>query len=204
MDNKNLVENFWNFKHTNDDKDSLSGCGYDETIEFLKLNDFIKENINVLEVGVGLGYVTKGLFEQNIKVSAIDISDIALQRVEEYCENIYSLNDLEKLPTDYFDIIICNNVIQHVPSDILYTELREFMRSLKPNGMFAVEFVSSDSFEDNGMNPIYEDVIAGRLCRTPRFIETLIDDFGGECSLVFDNKIQVGFLTGHHVFHITK
>jgi len=195
---------FWEYKHRIKDNDSLSGCGYDETIDFLKIRDCINIGCNVLEIGVGLGYVTNGLYENGANVSAVDISDLALSNVAKYCEKIYNVKELSNLPTNYYDVIICNNVVQHVPTDLLIEELKEIMRSLKDDGILAIEFVSSDTFEDNGLNPTLENIQTGRLCRKPNFIENIIKTFGDKCKLVFDRKIDVFIIKGHHVFHVRK
>jgi SAM-dependent methyltransferase len=200
----NDIKNFWEDKHKIEDVAALSGCLYDETIDFLDLRAYIKSEINVLEVGVGLGYVTKGLFDNNMKVTALDISDVSLEKVNPYCENVYNTKDIHNLPIDYFDIIICNNVVQHVTTDVLIEELKEIIRSLKIDGVFAVEFVSSDGFEDNGVNPHIEEIKNGGLCRTPIFLEKLIKDAGGKCELVFDKEVDIGIVKGHHVFHVRK
>ena len=184
--------------------EALSGCQYDETIDFLKVRDRIKPNINVLEVGVGLGYVTKGLYDNKTNVSCLEISDIGAERVKSYCEKVYTVNNLEKLPTDYFDVIICNNVIQHVPTDILVEELKEVMRSLKTGGVFAIEFVSNDVIEDTGISPSLGVVKNGGCCRTPKYLEKLLEKFGGKCELVFTNVVDFDIVKGHHVFHVKK
>lgn len=198
------IEIFWDNCHDKNIVESLSGCQYDETIDFLKLRSYIKPGINVLEMGVGLGYVTKGLYEDGMKVTALDISTIALERVNNYCEDIYLTGDLDKLQSDYFDIIICNNVIQHIPTDILIVELKEIIRSLKTGGVFAVEFVSNNMVEDTGINPSLGVIKNGGCCRTPKYLEKLIEKIGGKCELVFTRPVDFDVVQGHHVFHVVK
>lgn len=199
-----LAKDFWDEQHKIEEISTSSGCQYDETIDFLQIRENIVGKLNVLEIGVGLGYVTRGLKEAGMNVSAVDVSVLSLNKIKDYCENIYSIDELNKLPSNYYDIIICNNVVQHITTNLLIGELREFMRSLKPGGIFAVEFVSSDMFDDNGINPDFDDIRAGRLCRTPGFLEDILNQFGGRCKLVFDKKINISVLRGHHVFHVIK
>jgi SAM-dependent methyltransferase len=200
----NQIENFWNKCHDENVVASLSGCRYEETIEFLKVTPLVFSGATVLEVGVGMGYVTQGLFNSGLKVSSLDISPVALERVRPFCEALYNTDNLGFLPSYYFDLIICNNVVQHVPTDTLVLEIKEIMRSLKFGGVMAVEFVSSDLFQDNGANPPLESIKGGVLCRTPEFLENIFNAFGGECRLVFDKKISIDILRGHHVFHVKK
>ncbi len=198
------ILDFWNKNHLNEDISVLSGVKYDETIDFLKIRKFLKKGCKVLEIGVGLGYVTEQLFKNGMIVSAVDLSNIALNKVKKYCENVYNINELSELPSNYFDIIICNNVVQHVPTNLLIDELKQFIRSLKTEGVFAIEFVSSDLSNDTGISPEINDIQAGRLCRTPIYLESIFNNFNSKCLLVFDNKINIGILRGQHVFHVTK
>jgi SAM-dependent methyltransferase len=206
MDDLNLkLKDSWSNAHKSETFTSrLSGCEYDETINFLKLNDYIKSGLCVLEIGVGYGFVTKGLYDNGIKVSAVDISEVGLERVKNYCENVYIVDEINKLPSDYFDIIICNNVIQHVPTLILLDELKEFMRSLKKDGIFAIQFISSDKFYDNGINATHDDAFCGRLCRTVECMESMFQLFDGKCKMVYGVQLVNLYPTGCHVFHVKK
>ena len=200
----NQVKDFWNENHRAENVDVLSGVSYDTTVTFLKINPVLKDGATVLEVGVGLGYVTEGLFSRGMRVTAIDISEVGLERVKKFCESTYTINNISNIPSDYFDIIICNNVIQHIPTDLLIVELREIIRSLKKGGMFAFNFVSSDISEDTGINPTLCDVRAGRLCRNPDYLKRIISELGAKCEIVFSTEINISILRGHHVAHVTK
>lgn len=199
-----INNDFWETKHIEGDINALSGCEYKETLDILKMTGRIKDTDVVLEIGVGLGYSVKELHRRNIKVSAVDISDSALRRVEGYCEKTYLVDQLNELPTDYFDVILCVNVIQHIPTKELNEEMREIMRSLKTGGIFAVEFVSSDAFEDNGENCSVGDAQAGRLCRSPKFLENIFKKNYGKCELVFSKSIEHVLIDSYHIFHVTK
>lgn len=198
------IKNFWNHCHIENIAASLTGSPYTATITALKLEDYIKPNINILEIGVGLGYVTEGLYKDKLNVSCLDISDIALARVGKYCEKTYSIKQLAELPSEYFDVIICVNVVQHVPTDLLVEELNHCVRSLKGTGIFAIEFVSNNTLEDTGINPSLSAVKGGVCCRTPKYLEKLIKDAGGYCEMVEDVKCSSDIITGCHVFHVRK
>lgn len=204
MDINHNVKNFWETKHKVKDKAALSGCFYEETIDFMCLNAYVSKGKRVLEVGVGLGYVTKGLFEVEALVSALDISDTSLERIKDYCEALYTLDELYSLPTDCFDVIICNNVVQHISTDLLTEELKVLINSLNKDGVFAVEFVSNKGFSDNGQEPSVEEIKNGGLCRSPEFLESLINDVGGKCETVFSKEVDLGIVQGHHVLHIRR
>lgn len=198
------IKEFWETKHKIGDVAALSGCFYDETIDFLRLRDYISPGVSVLEVGVGLGYVTKGLFNAGVLVSALDISDLSLEKVRGWCVSTFNISDLTTLPFNHFDAIICNNVVQHVPTDFLVKELEALFNSLKSTGVLALEFVSNDKFDDNGVSPSLSNIQNGGLCRTPKFIGDIINMLGGISTIVFDKKVDLGIVQGHHVVHITK
>ena len=212
------IESFWQHMHRTKDVPHLSGCRYEETIDFLHLNDYIIPGAAVLEVGVGLGYVTKGLYEAKMNVSALDISDEALKEVEHYCDkNVYNAMDLiysteNILPTDHFDVIICNNVVQHIPTNDLKDELPWLIDSLKPDsGVFAVEFVSNDKEEDMGEEPTMSAVENGGLCRSPVFFKEFLNcsnwknsKFELKFKPVVNDIVDKGIVKGHHVFHVRK
>ncbi len=199
------AKQFWETCHRNDSVPHLSGVQYDKTMDFLRLHDYIQPGIKVLEIGVGLGYVTQALYENGITTSAIDISDAAIARVSEYCENTYTIENIRQLPSDYFDVILCINVVQHIPTDLLRTELRHFIRALKKTGTFALQFVSNTKTEDLGANATMADIKSGTLCRSPSFMSAMIETLGGKSEPVYEcNGLKNGKVNGVHVFHIQK
>lgn len=202
------IQAYWEEVHRQNHLGALSGCSYEETIFFLKVKPI--KGQKVLEIGVGLGYVTKGFKDNGIDVSALDISEFALNRVKGYCENLYLVDDIEKLPSDYFDIIICQNGIQHIPTYLLDIELPNIIRSLKATGVFSMEFISSNIAEDTGIElTVHPEIIwdntIGCYCRTPAYLEKLINKYGGDCKLVYDYHGDIEeYIKGCHIFHVTK
>ena len=199
------IESFWNNSHSVKNKSDLSGCGYDETIDFLQVRPWCITGNHALEIGVGLGYVTKGFYDNSITISALDISKIGLARVKNYCEFLFTPADLEKIPSNYFDCIICHNVVQHVPTDVLKEELKHCIRSLKPGGVFAVEFVSMlDTIDDSwNYNYAYSGNGLPGFYRSPKYLEKIINELGGVCKMIVDNRYENG-IKGCHVFHIRR
>lgn len=194
------MKDFWEYKHTIKNVKSLTGAQYDDTIQFLLLEQYMNPSIKILEVGCGLGYVTEGCSKIG-DVSVVDISTVALDRVKDFCEATYLSDDTANLPTDYFDVIICNNVVQHIPDEALNRELEDIIRSLKPGGIFALEFVSSDK-DDIEFSTKYAE--SGFLCRSSHYMHDLISNFGGKSTEVLEKVVNVPPVTGCHVFHITK
>ena len=80
-------QEFWEYQHKLDNVRTLSGCAFDDTVDFLNVQDLLVPNIHVLEIGCGLGYVTEG-FSKIAKISVLDISKTALDRVKPFCETV--------------------------------------------------------------------------------------------------------------------
>jgi 2-polyprenyl-3-methyl-5-hydroxy-6-metoxy-1,4-benzoquinol methylase len=201
MDNN---QTFWEQQHNIGNVRTLSGCTYEDTVDFLNVKDLIFPGMRVLEIGCGLGYVTQG-FSEKVKISVLDISQTALDRVRSMCENVYHINDVETLPTNYFDLIICHNVVQHVPTASLRVELANTIRSLKDSGTFAIEYVWANDIEDNGVNfePLW--ATAGHLCRSDKFMMDLVQELGGTCKISRTNSVpRHKKIHGLTVLHITK
>ena len=197
-------QNFWEYQHSIDNVRSLSGCTYDATVDFLNVKDLIFPNMQVLEIGCGLGYVTQE-FAKTAKISVVDISCTALDRVRPWCEKVYLVDDINTLPSDYFDLIICHNVVQHVPTDVLQIELANAIRSLKSTGTFAVEYVWNNNFEDNGVDYHPSLATAGRLCRSDKFMIELITNLGGVCEIACTNPVpRHKLIHGLTVLHVKK
>ena len=195
---------FWEQQHLRNYKPTLSGCTYGDTIRFLQLSPYITQDARVLEVGVGLGYVTQELKMVTAGVWALDITEEALRKVSPYTRRGYLLENIVELPTDFFDVIICHNLIQHVKTDVLREELSHLIRSLKPEtGVFAIEFVSGNVHEDTGAWG-KDEYSAGNYLRSVRFMTSLVEELGGQSTLVVSNSCLIGEVTGCHLLHIRK
>jgi len=120
------------------------------------------------------------------------------------------VSEIDQMPEDYFDVIICHNGIQHIPTFLLEVELKHLIRSLKSGGVFALEFISSPLAEDTGVDiehlrHLGLDSNIGCYCRTPRYLEAMINKYGGICKLVYDYNADIAEnITGCHIFHVTK
>lgn len=177
--------NFWNKCHIDQNGMGLTGSQYDDTINFLKINDYINNNIKLLEFGVGMGFTLRELNKRGVRVSGVDVSEIALECVKSFCENTYIVDDIDKLPTNYFDIIIYYNVVQHIPTNYLINEFKHSLRSLKNEGLMAIQFTSSPYYIDAGLDATTNQ--GQTFFRTKEYMETLINNLGGTCDLVYDS-----------------
>lgn len=199
------LRDFWQQQHQQKNRGSLSGCSLDDTVDFLQLQGLCKPGARFLEIGVGLGYVTRGLATMG-SVSAVDISEHALQSVQSVCEHVWQADRIHELPNNLFDVAICHNVAQHVPTDMLRHELTHVIRSLRPDGILALEYVWHDDHEDTGQDPEVAACRGGYLCRSDRFMTDMIAQLGGQGRVVHRHRIQHGKnkINGVSVMHIQK
>jgi SAM-dependent methyltransferase len=195
---------FWEYQHAQDNVRTLSGCAFDDTVDFLNVRDLLVPDMHVLEIGCGLGYVTEG-FSKIANISVLDISKTALERVQSFCEAVYHIDNVESLPIDYFDLIVCHNVVQHVPTESLTIELKHAIRSLATTGTFAVEYVWANGIDDDGVKFEPSWATAGHLCRSDKFMMDLVNKLGGTCKISRTNPVAAHRkIHGLTVLHIQK
>jgi len=209
----------WDDLHKQKNHKALSGCKYQETLDFLRIGNILKSGDRVLEVGPGMGYVTQGLRENGYSVSGFDISITALNRVNKYCDAVYNFEDLEDIPSNYFDVILCNNVAQHMTTPLLSYEMFHFIRVLKKGGVLAVKSVATDIMEDTGDDPelivqhakiprpegkLKCDESIGCFCRSVACFTKIVDRCGGVAELIVNEVCDVWCITETHIFHIKK
>lgn len=87
-----------------------------------------KENLKVLDVGCGLGYLTYALKSEQYDVYGIDISKEAINNAKKHFGNYFISQDIfeyAKNNKNSFDVIILTELIEHLenPIDFLKTSL---------------------------------------------------------------------------------
>jgi hypothetical protein len=121
-----------------------------------------------------------------------------------FCESVYHINDVESLPSDYFDLIICHNVVQHVPTEPLTIEFKHAIRSLTDRYV-CCRICLGQHIEDDGVkfDPIW--ATAGHLCRSDEFMTKLIKRLGGTSKISRTNPVpKHRKIHGLTVLHIKK
>ena len=109
--------------------------------------DSVKDAKSVLELGCGHGEVLEAIYEPDVEYLGIEINpnsvELAKERFKGKSNITIIAGDIRKLEnlTDKFDVVICTEVIEHIPDP--REVLLEIKRVLKPDGTF----VSTVPFE---------------------------------------------------------
>jgi SAM-dependent methyltransferase len=120
---------------------SIVAFGGKQGDEVRKLQTFVDRqlshgaSLNILEAGCGSASYLD--FGENVRLVGIDISKKQLDRNQVLCERI--LGDIQHypLPHETFDVIICWDVLEHLPNPDL--ALVNLSRAIKPNGLIILK-----------------------------------------------------------------
>lgn len=106
--------------------------------EFFKtIEKYLKNDISILDIGTGNGYVLKELNERynfNLNLYGNDISSEMIKQAQKNCKKIKNINFVLcsnynlKFEDNKFDIVVAKNVTRF--------SAKEVYRILKPNGIF--------------------------------------------------------------------
>ena len=135
-----MMQGFWDYQYKKENKDILANTSGEEIWRRLELQPYIKAGVHVLEIGIGLGRNVKDMTEKQMNVYACDISQTALDRVSSSVKGSYLSRDLDKIPSEAFDLAVSFLVTQHIDEEDLRVQLKEVIRALKPTGIFAMQF----------------------------------------------------------------
>jgi len=111
---------------------------------------FEPQGKTMLEVGCGVGRVTRSFAGRFARVYALDVSDEMLRRGRDLhadYENIVWLRGdgtrFPQLADDSVDFVFSYLTLQHMPStDLAVAYVREILRVLKPSGVYCFQFNS--------------------------------------------------------------
>lgn len=91
-----------------------------------------------LDLGCGIGQYTKELMSYGYEVTSADISNIALEKVKEFNDNIVKVDMKEELPfsENEFDLVFANLSIHYFSDEDTKKLMLEIKRILKEDGLF--------------------------------------------------------------------
>ena len=120
-------------------------------------------DLRLLEIGCGIGRMSRHLAPLFQEVTSIDVSGEMIRQAKTRLADIPNLHfhetsgiDLALFPDESFDVVFCAYVFQHVPSaEAIEANLREAFRVLRPRGVFkfitnGVHLAPSSPAEDPG------------------------------------------------------
>ncbi len=101
-------------------------------------------DLRLLEIGCGIGRMSRHLAPLFREVVGIDVSGEMIRQAQSRLSGIPNLHfqetsgiDLALFPDESFDVVFCAYVFQHVPSaEAIEANLREAFRVLRPRGVF--------------------------------------------------------------------
>lgn len=109
------------------------------TLQQIKKNFRDLQQVNVLDVGCGGGFLSNGLAKNGLSVTGVDLSESSLataQRFDETRSVKYLKADAYQLPfaNNSFEVLTAMDFLEHVEHP--EAAIREFSRVLKPDGLF--------------------------------------------------------------------
>ena len=125
----------------------------DAVVEYIKSLDVDPSWGRALDFGCGIGRVTQPLCRYYDEVCGVDIAPSMLKLAEEHndykgrCH--YVLNerdDLTIFPNNNFDFIYSSIVLQHMEPQYAIAYLKEFMRTLRSNGLLIFQIPSRPNY----------------------------------------------------------
>lgn len=116
---------------------------------------YLARGWKVLNVGVGSGALERLGTEKGVEMYALDPSEKAIERLRQ----ALGLGDraqvgyAQQMPfdSDFFDVVVMSEVLEHLDNDILPLALQEVLRVLKPQGFL---LASTPYKEDLGPNRV--------------------------------------------------
>jgi ubiquinone/menaquinone biosynthesis C-methylase UbiE len=131
-----IDKSFWEKKHKDNDRFWLTGTNLESIKHFHNLNTEDLKNKKILEIGVGLGNLSKELVNYSENIICCDISEESLKNVDQKVNKKYLTTELKKI--EPVDIAICHLVFQHCTNDEIERIIKEV--NLTEGGVFTFQF----------------------------------------------------------------
>jgi SAM-dependent methyltransferase len=208
--NQESIHAWWDRAHKNDALIWLSGYSGPEIWERLEVDPLLSPKAVVLNIGVGLGYCTHALSGRGCTIHALDISDVALNRVRSIATP-WLADNVASLPINTFDVALSHLVVQHMLDDALLPQMKAVIKSLKPNGIFALQFAKYTDKQSQNKPITSMAAKGGGVLRTVEAMESMAIEAGGEIALSVPKEFsETGGWAWHesgwawHVIHIRR
>lgn len=131
-----ISKEFWESKHEIGDRYWLTGSSLDAIRHYHKLKKRNFKNKKILEIGVGLGNLSRELEDYTEDLICCDISEMALAKVSDKVAKKFLTTDLKNI--EPVDLAICHLVFQHCIDDEIERIINDVV--LNDNGIFSFQF----------------------------------------------------------------
>lgn len=152
------IKDYWSTVHKNSIGRYLTGTSGTDVWKELGIYDIIQPKKDILNIGIGFGVCTRELKTHDVNVYGLDICIEAIDRVKDILSGYWLDEDLESLPVNFFDLAISHLVSQHMSDDALNRQLKYVIRSLKEDGIFAIQFLTRMTNQDPNKNKDEEGI----------------------------------------------
>lgn len=166
-----IDKDFWEVKHQTSDKYWLTGSSLGEIMNFHELTEDDIRDKKVLDLGVGLGNLSKELINYTDELICCDISEKALSNVDDKVNKKYLTTNLKEI--EPVDLAICHLVFQHCTNQEIERIINDVV--LKDGGTFTFQFAylrDNESPNSTVMNLIE---LGSHHFRDLKHIEKMVD-----------------------------
>ena len=181
--NDPTLRKFWEDCHIGNNEYAVLVSDGNGSNLWRSLNIFnrILKRTKVLEIGVGQGSDIRKINEAGSNVYALDISQQAIDKVKDIIKGSWLAENIDTLPSNFFDVVISHLVTQHMSNEDFKKQLKAVLRSLNSKGVFALQFADRiDGIPDKEYNESVYFQKTGSVCRNFKMMERLIDEAGGK------------------------
>jgi ubiquinone/menaquinone biosynthesis C-methylase UbiE len=123
----------------------------DSLMEYLTRMNLNCARGKALDFGCGVGRLTQARAVHFKETFGVDISENMIRLAKKYnpfpdrCQyTVNNRSDLRIFGNDQFDLIYSNIVFQHIPPDLTFEYIRDFIRILKPGGLIVYQMTTEE------------------------------------------------------------
>jgi len=191
------VLQWWDGHHTTNDKQYLTGTTLAQYTEIFEVSELVEKGKRFLEIGVGKGFAIRDLVALGKEVEALDISQVALDKVSKIAKTHITPTTL---PSNSFDVIIMHLVAQHVNTATLTKLLKHAIRSLNYGGVLLLQTADVVDYKDRPQTDKYQ--CEGGVLYSDEVLRNIVKGCKGRVARKLDGKIYD--TVTWHLYHIGK
>lgn len=177
-----------------------------------------------LDFGCGVGRITQPLARRFDEVEGVDCARSMIEKANSYNNHPgncrYTLNersDLSIFPDNHFDFIYSIWTLQHMPPELSFIYIREFVRTLAPGGVAVFQLPGTSLSRFQAFNrhiPLWIKQLYGKFKfalsgpymemygADPGEVEAIIESSGGE--LTDKTQWRMGRIWINNRYYVTK